>query len=93
MEQTEHILSKGESFLLIGKLALGFFGILAIIYILTELTPKIAKWIDKKRGKPSELIRYDDPEHYTVKSLFDADRGNTTTGNEENENGEGEETR
>lgn len=93
MENAEYVLSKGEAFLFIGKLALGFFGILAILYILTVLTPKIAKWVDLKRGKPSEYIRYDDPEHYTVKSLFDADRGNTTTGNEENENGEGEETR
>lgn len=87
MEGAEHVLSREESFLLIGKLALGFFGILAILYIITVLTPRIAKWVDQKRGKPSEQMRCDDPS--TVRSLFDPDRNATSKENKENENGEG----
>lgn len=51
----------------IGKLLLIFI----IIYLLAELTPKLAKRIDNKNGKPPETQKYD--ENTEVKSVFGAD--------------------
>lgn len=54
-----------------GKNRTAVFLILGLIYVFTVLTPKIAAWIDKKRGKQPAYTQYD--EHTKVKGVFEAD--------------------
>lgn len=54
------------------------------------LTPKIAAWIDKKRGKQPAYTQYD--EHTKVKGVFEADLPkdkNQKENEEQKDNGEG----
>ncbi len=54
---------------LAGRYAFLFFGLLAIIYLLAELTPKLAAWIDRRRGaKPKP-----DPALMQVRGIYDGD--------------------
>ena len=90
MEQAEYQLSRTEAMLWVGKIALIFFLILGLIYASAVLSPRIAAWIDKKRGKTPEYTRYD--EHTRVKGMFEADLPkdkNQKENEEQKDNGEG----
>ena len=90
MEQAEYQWSRTDAMLWVGKIALLFFLILGLIYVFTVLTPKIAAWIDKKRGKQPAYTQYD--EHTKVKGVFEADLPkdiNQKENEEQKDNGEG----
>lgn len=90
MEQAEYQWSRTDAMLWMGKIALLFFLILGLIYVFTVLTPKIAAWIDKKRGKQPAYTQYD--EHTKVKGVFEADLPkdkNQKENEEQKDNGEG----
>lgn len=56
------------------RLFLGVMGLLLLIYIIAELTPKLAKFIDEKlRKKPSEYEEIN-PETYEVRDVFAINR-------------------
>ncbi len=89
----EHTYTRGESLLYVGKLALAFFGILALIYIMLILTPKIAAWIDKKRGKKPELQELDPETYQAPRGMFAPDlpkqKPKNQKGNEDTDHGKG----
>lgn len=57
------------------KLLFGVLALLLVVYIIAELTPRLAKFIDEKlRKKPSEYEEIN-PETYEVRSFFGSDKG------------------
>lgn len=58
------------------RLFCGIVGILLIVYLLAEITPKLAKFADKHLGgeksEPHEIL----PEEYTVQDPYEGDLNN-----------------